>query len=545
MKTGFLSMDHLRDWTGITRLIDRIAADMARRGHEVYLLAHENKAKNSIPVGSRDYPHTLVTFSLDTPENILSAREKIGACELDVCMTSMGNTDLLFMPRLFYGSNTPYIIGEAADPRVFVYERWQPYEHFSALNGAAAIQILLEEYYPYYPDVFKPRITVIGNPAPQNTEVDFSARRSKETRYIAAVGRFNEADKRFSVLLRAFALFFKDFPEWRLKLVGDGPYWEYYNANGTSVFSAVWTGTQDINLYARWVPITHTITLIKNGGSGGTDALQVALNMPIPASIQRPTRAGYTFNGYWSADSGGTQYYNANGTRVFNTAWAGTQDINLYARWTPIVYTHTYNIILNKNGGSGGTNSLQVALNQLLPASILIPAREGYIFNGYWVDISGGTQYYNYNGTRVFNSAWTGTEDVILYARWTPVTHNIPLVKNGGSGGTDTLQVALNLPIPESIQRPTRTGYTFNGYWSADSGGTQYYNANGTRAFSTVWTRTQDTHLYARWTSVTYNISLIKNGGSGGTNTLQVILNQLIPASVQIPVRAGYIFNGY
>jgi glycosyltransferase involved in cell wall biosynthesis len=233
MKIGFLSMDHLRDWTGITRLIDRIAAEMARRGHEVFLLAHENKAatqtKKNVPVGQCDYLHTLVTFSLDNPANILSAREKIAECGLDVCMTSMGNTDLLYMPRLFHGSRTPYIIGEAADPRVFIYERWQPYEHFAALNGAAAIQILLKEYRPFYPDALKPRITTIGNPAPPKAEVDFAARRSKEIRHIVAVGRFNEADKRFSVLLRAFALLCRDFPEWHLKLVGDGHYWEYYH----------------------------------------------------------------------------------------------------------------------------------------------------------------------------------------------------------------------------------------------------------------------------------------------------------------------------
>jgi len=229
MRIGFLSIDHLRDWTGITRLIDRIAADMAQRGHEVFLLARESKTADSIPVGKCDYPHTLVTISLDTPEAILSAREKITGCNIDVCMTSMGSADLLFMPRLFYGSRTPYIIGEAADPRVFVYERWQPYEHFAALNGAAAIQILLEEYREFYPEALKPRITTIGNPAPPIAEVDFSARRSKEIRQIVAVGRFNEADKRFSVLLRAFALICRDFPEWRLKLVGDGQYWGYYH----------------------------------------------------------------------------------------------------------------------------------------------------------------------------------------------------------------------------------------------------------------------------------------------------------------------------
>ena len=53
-----------------------------------------------------------------------------------------------------------------------------------------------------------------------------------------------------------------------------------------------------------------------------------------------------------------------------------------------------------------------------------------------------------------------------------------------------------------SATMPTRTGYTFAGYYdtSAATGGTQYYKADGTSA--RTWNKTANTTLYARWTEV-------------------------------------------
>jgi hypothetical protein len=97
------------------------------------------------------------------------------------------------------------------------------------LAAAAAIQILLADYLPYYPEALRRKIAVIGHPSPPPREVDFAERAQKTTRTLLGVGRFLDADKRFSLLLRAFASLAKEFPAWQLKLVGDGPYWDKYH----------------------------------------------------------------------------------------------------------------------------------------------------------------------------------------------------------------------------------------------------------------------------------------------------------------------------
>ena len=229
MKIGLVSLDHLRDWHGTTRLIDRIAAEMTARGHEAAIIAHEGLASSKVPVSRREYPHELITLDLTGPAGRRASREKIAAAGMDVCVASVGNNLIMHMPGLLRGSGIPFIFGDPHDPRVRTFAGWQPYESYGALACADAIQTLLPQYIAFYPQELRPRVVEIGVPAPPFAAVDFAARRSRATRTVIAVGRFNETMKRLSLLLRAFALLHKDFPDWRLKLVGDGPYWEYYH----------------------------------------------------------------------------------------------------------------------------------------------------------------------------------------------------------------------------------------------------------------------------------------------------------------------------
>ena len=77
---------------------------------------------------------------------------------------------------------------------------------------------------------------------------------------------------------------------------------------------------------------TCTITFNTNGGTGGTSSISGQAWNTAMKSITLPTRAGYTFLGYFDATSGGTQYYNANGTSTRNWDYFGTTR-TLYAHW--------------------------------------------------------------------------------------------------------------------------------------------------------------------------------------------------------------------
>ena len=58
------------------------------------------------------------------------------------------------------------------------------------------------------------------------------------------------------------------------------------------------------------------------------------------------------------------------------------------------------------------------------------------------------------------------------------------------------------------LPTPTRTGYTFEGWFTESSGGSQV------TASTTVSTASGHT-LYAHWTPITYTVAFDANGGSG------------------------------
>lgn len=81
------------------------------------------------------------------------------------------------------------------------------------------------------------------------------------------------------------------------------------------------------------------------------------------------------------------------------------------------------------------------------------------------------------------------------------VSMTITFNKVGGSSGTSTTTIYSQTPAADypSITVPTRSGYTFLGYWdsSAANSGTQYVTSTG--AGARVWDKTSNTNLYARW----------------------------------------------
>ena len=110
----------------------------------------------------------------------------------------------------------------------------------------------------------------------------------------------------------------------------------YYDANLKSVRN--FDKKQDCTLLASWKLRTTIVTL--NPKCSNNDTLKVTATygkaMPTGENIVAPTRAGYTFAGYYSSENGkGTQYYNADMTskRTWNK---DVESMTLYAYWKAI-----------------------------------------------------------------------------------------------------------------------------------------------------------------------------------------------------------------
>jgi uncharacterized repeat protein (TIGR02543 family) len=156
------------------------------------------------------------------------------------------------------------------------------------------------------------------------------------------------------------------------------------------------------------------------------------------------------------------------------------------------------------------------------------PTLVGSTFDG-WSTESPDEGYYT-----ILTSPYTLTGSVTLYAEWTLINYEITFDSEGGSsvpGYGANYGDTFTLPAG-----PTFTGFTFDGWFAAPSGGT---------ALTSPYTITANATLYAQWTPNSgYSlISFNAQGGSavdsvGGANGSTIPL----PAA---PTYANHTFNGW
>ena len=142
------------------------------------------------------------------------------------------------------------------------------------------------------------------------------------------------------------------------------------------------------------------------------------------------------------------------------------------------------------------------------------------------------------------NTTGTSVINVSCSAKTTTISFD----QNGGTGGqTSTKTATYGQAMPTPITTPTRTGYTFEGYYDGSGGtGNKYYNADGSSAAN--WNKDAATAtLYAKWTANKYTVTWSVNG-STYTTTENVAYNTttLTPANPDVPGECtGSTFMGW
>lgn len=265
---------------------------------------------------------------------------------------------------------------------------------------------------------------------------------------------------------------------------------------------------------------THTISFNANGGSVSTSSKTVTSGSTY-GTLPTPTRTGYTFNGWYTASSGGTKI-------TSSSMVALTANQTLYAHWTEI--PKDFIITFNASGGSVSTSSKSVT-NGSTYGTLPTPTRSGYTFDGWYTAVSGGTKITS-------SSTVSLTTNQTLYAHWTanPKTYTITFNANGGSVSTSNKTVT-NGSIYGTLPTPTRTGYTFTGWYTSSSGGTQITSG-------TIVSITSAQTLYAHWNGIESTVTFNVNGGSVSTSSKKVTYGSPY-GSLPTPTKTGYTFDGW
>lgn len=176
------------------------------------------------------------------------------------------------------------------------------------------------------------------------------------------------------------------------------------------------------------------------------------------------TRPGYKFLG-WNTKRDGTGTSYTDGQAISNLTSTAGGTVFLYAQWAQ--YTITY----APNGGSS-TPAAQTGYGDVTLAAAI--SRNGYDFSGWKI---GSTTY-------AAGATYALVANVTATAQWSAYT-----VSYDTHGGSACASGSGTVTLPTT----TRTGYTFNGWYTAASGGTKVGNAGASYA------PTANTTLHAQW----------------------------------------------
>ena len=284
-----------------------------------------------------------------------------------------------------------------------------------------------------------------------------------------------------------------------------------------------------LTLYAEWTPITLSATISPSTINANTaTAIQFTITTNVPLS------SGYYFeiSNWGNKNSGTAGGYNIDGDHQITLASPFTHDLadgktNLAAGTykiklkitknavlqvesdliTLVVSSSTYSVTVNAGaGGNVSTTSISASPDSW-SGDITATPNTGYRFNN-WTSSGGGIIINNSSSatTQIKATSTGGT----LTANFSAATYRVTLDNQSATtAGTEYVDATYNTTTLTSITKPTKTNYTFGGYYTETGGnGTQIIDANGNwLASQSGFTDgsnksliTGNKTLYAKWT---------------------------------------------
>jgi uncharacterized repeat protein (TIGR02543 family) len=304
------------------------------------------------------------------------------------------------------------------------------------------------------------------------------------------------------------------------------------NSSGTGTLytsgSKLAMGTDVINLYAVWKPVTYYVVFDDQDATTpvSPDSIAVAyLDTCVKTLPAAPAKTGYLFGGWYTSKNGTGSLFTAT-TRV-------SARMTVFANWLQY-----YSVSYNSNSNTGGsapsdtTKYLTGAVARTKANSNLV--KTGYTFANWNSTNIGSGKFYAANDTILI-----GRNAVVLYAAW-----RATILFDGQGATTAPNPATVSLYFPDTLLKtfpsnPSRTGYTFTGWYTATSAGTEFTATTKVTANDTV---------FARWSINRHTITYDGNGHSDGTAPSATTHNYnstTTTATAGTLVLTGYRFTGW
>lgn len=309
--------------------------------------------------------------------------------------------------------------------------------------------------------------------------------------------------------------------------------------------------TEDMTLYAHWDELSFTVSFDANGGTAVSDTRSLKVG-EYYGTLPLPERTGYTFVNWYTEATGGDAVTSSSKVET-------PSDHTLYAHWVDDIEpdfdvdvttesepTQTATISATDEGsgvkgfyagtaepaadlftnqtawtvdapgvwyfaasdndgniaktektfhritldpGDGTCSYPSILSNEGNCLQLPVAVKLGYTFNG-WKDPL----------TMITAMAGSFETDKTMTAQYTPNQYTVTFNANGGSVSTASKTVIYDAAYGD-LPEPTRSGYTFLGWYTAATGGTQVLP-------ETKVTRAANITLYAQWKAILVDSTL-------------------------------------
>jgi uncharacterized repeat protein (TIGR02543 family) len=292
-------------------------------------------------------------------------------------------------------------------------------------------------------------------------------------------------------------------------------WWTAENGEGTE-FTANTPVTANITVYAKWTSYSYTVSFDLQDATSPVSLSPVAVASPAVSAgtLATPAKTSYYFAGWWTeANGGGTE---------FTATTPVTADITVYAKWSLIpIYTVTF----YDSNGTAVLSTESIAEGEVATIPAPEPTKTDYTFGGWFTDSA-------------YTTVWDFTTKISkatsIYAKWSLIPkYTVSFLDYNGSTilATETIAEGKTATAPDP--EPTKTGYTFGG-WYADS------------AYSTAWDSTtkitKTTTVYAKWKAL---ITFHTGDGTGSMDDLYVAKGASLTLPANTFTRDGYTFAAW
>ena len=278
----------------------------------------------------------------------------------------------------------------------------------------------------------------------------------------------------------------------------------------------IYQAADDLTLNAYWTLNTYALAYDLAGGAANNPVSYTVEGLPL--TLENPSRAGYTFDGWSGMDIDGTALNltipaNSIGNREYTAHWTAND----------------YTLEFDAQGGTVSSASITVTYDAAV-GELPTPGRTGYTFGGWYTGTGGaGSEYTEETVYRTDGNS-------MLYACWTLNTYALAYDLTGGAANNPVSYTVEAIPL--TLATPSRAGYSFYGWSGTDIDGTTLSvtipaNSIGDRAY------------IAHWTLNTYGIRYDLDGGMLDEPNPDSYTVESGAITLNNPEKEGYTFVGW